>query len=153
MKRTALSVLMTALVCQPVVGADSLTEAITSGTVKADIRIRYEDVANDNTDSDGMTIRTRLGYMTGTYSDFSAYIEFEDVRDMFGIDDKEGLIPDPETTELDQGFLQYKNDQVTGKAGRQVITLDNQRFVGDVGWRQDRQTFDAARVQFMAMDI
>jgi hypothetical protein len=152
MKRTALSALMTVLVCQPVVGAESLTEAITSGTVKADIRIRYEDVGNDNTDSDGMTIRTRLGYMTGTYSDFSAYVEFEDVRDMFGIDDKEGLIPDPETTELDQGFLQYKNDQVTGKAGRQVITLDNQRFVGDVGWRQDRQTFDAARAQFMPMD-
>ena len=152
MKRMAFPVLITSLVCQPVVGAESLTEAITSGTVKADIRIRYEDVDNDNTDSDGMTIRTRLGYMTGTYSDFSAYVEFEDVRDMFGIDDEEGLIPDPEVTEVEQGFLQYKNDQVTGKVGRQVITLDNHRFVGHVGWRQDRQTFDAARVQFMPMD-
>ena len=138
MKRMALPVLMTSFVCQPVVGAESLTEAITSGTVKADIRIRYEDVDNDNTDSDGMTIRTRLGYMTGTYSDFSAYVEFEDVRDMFGIDDEEGLIPDPEVTEVEQGFLQYKNDQVTGKVGRQVITLDNHRFVGHVGWRHDR---------------
>ncbi len=152
MKRMALPVLMTSFVCQPVVGAESLTEAITSGTVKADIRIRYEDVDNDNTDSDGMTIRTRLGYMTGAYSDFSANVEFEDVRDMFGIDDEEGLIPDPEVTEVEQGFLQYKNDHVTGEAGRQVITLDNQRFVGHVGWRQDRQTFDAARVQFMPMD-
>jgi hypothetical protein len=90
--------------------------------------------------------------MTGTYSDFSAYVEFEDVRDMFGIDDEEGLIPDPEVTEVEQGFLQYKNDHITGKAGRQVITLDNHRFVGHVGWRQDRQTFDAARVQFMPTD-
>jgi hypothetical protein len=134
------------------VGAENLTEAITNGTVKGDIRIRYEDVDNDDTDSDGMTIRTRLGYMTGTYADFSAYVEFEDVRDMFGIDDEEELIPDPEVTEVEQGFLQYKNDQVTGKGGRQVITLDNHRFVGHVGWRQDRQTFDAARAQFMPVD-
>ena len=152
MKKTALSILMAALFCQPVVGAESLTEAITNGTVKGDIRIRYEDVNNDNTDSDGMTIRTRLGYMTDTYSEFSAYVEFEDVRDMFGIDDEEGLIPDPEVTEVEQGFLQYKNDQVAAKVGRQVITLDGHRFVGHVGWRQDRQTFDAARVQFMPMN-
>jgi hypothetical protein len=123
MKKTTLSLLVTALFCQPSVGAENLTEAITNGTVKGDIRIRYEDVDNDDTDSDGMTIRTRLGYMTGTYADFSAYVEFEDVRDMFGIDDEEELIPDPEVTEVEQGFLQYKNDQVTGKGGRQVITL------------------------------
>ena len=152
MNKTVLSLLTATLVSQPVSGAESLTEAITNGTVKGDIRIRYEDVDNDNTDSDGMTIRTRLGYMTDTYSDFSAYIEFEDVRDMFGIDDEEELIPDPEVTEFEQGFLQYKNDQVTAKAGRQVITLDGHRFIGHVGWRQDRQTFDAARVQFMPMD-
>lgn len=152
MKKTTLSLLMAAFFCQPAVGAENLTEAITNGTVKGDIRIRYEDVDNDDTDSDGMTIRTRLGYMTDTYADFSAYVEFEDVRDMFGIDDEEDLIPDPEVTEVKQGFLQYKNDQVTGKGGRQVITLDNHRFVGHVGWRQDRQTFDAARAQFMPMD-
>lgn len=152
MNKTALSLLMVTLVSQPVIGAESLAEAITNGSVKGDIRIRYEDVDNDNTNSDGMTIRTRLGYMTDTYSDFSAYVEFEDVRDMFGIDDEEGLIPDPEVTEVEQGFLQFKNDQVTAKAGRQVITLDGHRFVGDVGWRQDRQTFDATRVQFMPMD-
>ena len=152
MNKTVLSLLTATLVSQPVSGAESLTEAITNGTVKGDIRIRYEDVDNDNTDSDGMTIRTRLGYMTDTYSDFSAYIEFEDVRDMFGIDDEEELIPDPEVTEFEQGLLQYKNDQVTAKAGRQVITLDGHRFIGHVGWRQDRQTFDAARVQFMPMD-
>ena len=152
MKKITLPILMVALFYQPAMGAESLTEAITNGTVKGDIRIRYEDVDNDVTDSDGMTIRTRLGYLTDSYADFSAYLEFEDVRDMFGIDDEEELIPDPEVTEVDQGFLQYKNDQVTGKGGRQVITLDNHRFVGHVGWRQDRQTFDAARAQFMPMD-
>ena len=32
------------------------------------------------------------------------------------------------------------------KVGRQVINLDNQRFVGAVNWRQMPQTFDAGRV-------
>ncbi len=31
----------------------------------------------------------------------------------------------------------------SSKLGRHVITLDNHRFLGHVGWRQDRQTFDA----------
>ena len=34
--------------------------------------------------------------------------------------------------------------------GRQVITLDNHRYVGHVGWRQDRQTFDAATIVYKA---
>lgn len=128
--------------------ADAITDAITSGKANADIRIRYEDVESGDLDSDGMTIRTRLGYTTGTLNGFSAMVEFEDTRDMLGIDDEENLIPDNENTEVDQAFFQYKNDMLTGKVGRQVITLDNHRFVGHVGWRQDRQTFDAARTVF-----
>ena len=31
--------------------------------------------------------------------------------------------------------------------GRQRINLDDQRFVGSSGWRQNEQTFDAARVE------
>ena len=30
-------------------------------------------------------------------------------------------------------------------AGRQRILVEDQRFVGNVGWRQDEQTFDAVR--------
>lgn len=33
------------------------------------------------------------------------------------------------------------------KIGRQVITVDNHRFVGHVGWRQNNQTFDAGLVK------
>lgn len=32
--------------------------------------------------------------------------------------------------------------------GRQRLALDDQRFVGNVGWRDNEQTFDAARVQW-----
>ncbi len=36
------------------------------------------------------------------------------------------------------------------KLGRQVINIDNQRFVGAVDWRQTPQTFDAARADVKA---
>ncbi|MBT8148760.1 MAG: alginate export family protein [Pseudomonadales bacterium] len=141
-----------ALLCSAGAAADALTAAIVSGKASGDIRIRYEDVSSGSNDSDGITIRTRLGYTTASYEGFSATVEFEDVRDMFGIDDEKGFIPDNEVTELDQGFLQYKGDKFTAKLGRQVIAIDGHRHVGHVGWRQDRQTFDAARVTMMPLD-
>jgi hypothetical protein len=62
------------------------------------------------------------------------------------------VIADPETTELDQAFLRYQGSSLGLKAGRQVITFDDHRFVGHVGWRQDRQTFDALSVKFQRGD-
>lgn len=125
---------------------DPFTEALTTGKASGDINIRYEDVESGDTDSDQLSIRTRIGYTTGSISGFSAMVEFEDTRDLLGIDDENGLVPDNENTEVDQAFIQYKNDLITAKVGRQVITLDDHRQVGHVGWRQDRQTFDGTRV-------
>ena len=62
------------------------------------------------------------------------------------------VIADPDHTELDQAFIQYKGDKLTGKIGRQVITMDNHRFVGHVAWRQDRQTFDALTLGYQLSD-
>lgn len=131
---------------------DPITEALTSGTAFGDLRLRYEDVEAGSTDSDQLTLRSRIGYKTKAYEGFSALVEFEDVREIAGIDDENSLVLDQEMTELDQGFIQYKNDMVTAKLGRQVIALDGQRHIGHVGWRQDRQTFDAARVTVKPMD-
>jgi hypothetical protein len=58
------------------------------------------------------------------------------------------VVADPEVTEVDQAFVKYKTDQIAAKYGRQVLVLDNHRFVGHVGWRQDRQTFDAFSTQY-----
>jgi hypothetical protein len=56
------------------------------------------------------------------------------------------IVNDPDVTELNRAQLTWTPStalQVT--AGRQRILLDDQRFVGNVGWRQDEQTFDAIR--------
>lgn len=141
--------------------AESVTEALTTGNVYGDFNLRYESVEQDNTakDASALTLRTRLGYRSGTVNGFSATVEMEDSRIVMGQGDftvgpagyNSGIysvIADPESTELDQGFIQYKNDKLTAKLGRQVITMDGHRFVGHVGWRQDRQTFDAMSVSY-----
>jgi hypothetical protein len=54
---------------------------------------------------------------------------------------------DPEVYEINR--LQLTNTSLPGTMltlGRQRIALDDQRFVGPVGWRQNEQTFDAFRV-------
>ena len=56
------------------------------------------------------------------------------------------LINDPKVTELNRLQLAWTpNAMVQVTLGRQRILLDDQRFVGNVGWRQDEQTFDAVR--------
>lgn len=145
--------------------AETFTEAFTTGTVYADLNLRYETVDQDNAleDADALTLRTRLGYKTGVFNGFSGVVEFEDSREVLGVDDfsvppagvragQFSVIADPETTELDQGFIQYSGGGFTAKVGRQVITLDNHRFVGHVGWRQDRQTYDAVSVTYAPND-
>jgi len=122
-------------------------------------RLRYEGVSADNArqDAKALTLRTVLGYQTKTYSGWSGTLEFEDVRIVGGVDEYSvpivgfnpgiySVILDPETTELDQAFIKYTHDKVWGKLGRQAIIHDNWRFVGDVRWRQDHQTFDALRL-------
>lgn len=142
-----------------VVMAESITEALTSGKTSANINLRYENVSQDNAlkDADTLTIRTRLTYATGSFKGFSSLVEFEDSRNVLGMDEYNNtlgkntdysVIADPESTELDQFLLQYKNTQLTVKAGRQVITKGNHRFVGHVGWRQDRQTFDGVTLAY-----
>lgn len=146
---------------QALLAADSLEEALTGGKVNLDMRLRFENVDQDNAlkDADALTLRTFLGYSTGTYNGFSAKIEVEDSRIVAGVDDftvgptgfnvgEYSVIADPETTEVDQAYIQYQKGGLTAKLGRQVITYDNHRFIGHVGWRQDRQTYDAFSLAF-----
>ena len=129
---------------------------IDDGNVSGNFNLRYESSDQDNAleDAQALTLRSRLNFSSGVVSGFSALVEIEDVRIVGGLDDysvgptgfnvgRYSVIADPESTELDQGFLQYSDESFTAKIGRQVITYDNHRFIGHVGWRQDRQTFDA----------
>ncbi len=120
-----------------------------------DIRTRYEFADVDKFDvSHAWTFRERLGLKTIAWNGFSAFIEGEFsqavVDDYHGgaaladpFDPKNSLIADPETNELNQAYVQYEGFDTTAKVGRQRMKYDNDAFIGNVGWRQNEQTFDA----------
>src|SRR5690606_15755501 len=55
------------------------------------------------------------------------------------------IVADPENIELNRLQLAYRQGGFGLTVGRQRIILDSARFVGNVGWRQNEQTFDAVR--------
>ena len=141
--------------------ADDITTALTTGKVSADFNLRYEDVSQDNAlkDASALTLRSRFAYTTGNVSGWSAMMEVEDTRIVMGLGDYSvpqtgynsgiySVIADPEHTELDQAYVQYSSETFTAKLGRQVIAWDGHRFIGHVGWRQDRQTFDGVSAKY-----
>ncbi len=142
---------------------DGFDEALTGGAASVDIRMRYENVDQDNAldRADALTVRTRLGYMTGDYKTLSAFVEMENTSALIedynsgpGGNGKStySMVADPEITEVNQAFLQYGGiSDTTAKVGRQRIIHDNARFIGNVGWRQNEQTYDAFRIDTKAL--
>jgi hypothetical protein len=133
--------------------ADGLMEALTGGKPVADLRLRYEtvDQAGLANDADALTLRTRLGYGTGTWQGLSAAVAVENISALGAEDYNDTIngkstfptIADPETTELDTAWIRYTGLANTSFTyGRQKVVLDNARFVGNVGFRQNQQTFD-----------
>jgi len=143
----------------------NLLDAITKGTFKLNLRYRYEDVDQDGFDKRGQasTFRTMAGYKTGTWKGLEVYLEFEDVRD-FGFSNDHNnagagslwndvtdrpVIPDAPSTEINQVYLGWSPIKTLPfRFGLQEIVLDNSRFIGNVGWRQNHQSFEAGRVEF-----
>jgi hypothetical protein len=135
-------------------GAAGLMDAMAEGKTSADFRYRYEMVDQGGVaeDASASTLRTRLGYRTARSGPTSAFIEFENVVTL-GPDDYDSTtngktayprVLDPEGTEVNQAYLDRTGDAgVTLRIGRQRLKLDNDRWVGNVGWRQREQTFDA----------
>lgn len=122
-------------------------------------RLRYETVEQDGIarDADAMTARMRAGFELRK-GDFSLLAESEAT---LAIDENfnstvNGLtqfpvVADPENVELNRLQLQYRGlPETVVTLGRQRINLDDQRFVGSVGWRQNEQTFDAVHVESSA---
>jgi len=123
-----------------------------------DVRYRFENVEQDGiaNDAEASTLRTRLGFKTGVASGFQGLVEVENVSRV-GSDNYNDtlngkaaypIVADPAgNTEVNQLWVSYTGIQDTMiRVGRQGINLDNQRFVGTVGFRQNDQTFDSVLI-------
>jgi hypothetical protein len=136
---------------------DSLASALTSGKAGINVRARYEGVDKDNAvdDANALTARLRLNYKTGTWKGWSGFVEYDNVVHLIRDFDAGGgttpakedvyqTVADPKGSDLNQLYLDYSlSDDWKMRVGRQRVLLDNQRFVGGVGWRQNEQTYDA----------
>jgi len=121
-----------------------------------DTRLRYEHVDQDgfSRDAAAVTARLRAGAELAV-DDWSLFAEGEAtlaLHDRYdsGVNGKTHFptVADPQNVELNRLQVQYRGQAGTlAIAGRQRINLDDQRFVGAAGWRQNEQTFDAARVE------
>ncbi|MEO6113409.1 MAG: hypothetical protein ABIP07_03035 [Sphingomicrobium sp.] len=121
-----------------------------------DTRLRYEHVDQQGFDRDAaaVTARIRAGaeFTSGDWSLLSEGEATAALNERYdsGLNGKirYPLVADPENGELNRFQLQYRGIAATTvTAGRQRINLDDQRFVGSVGWRDNEQTFDALRIE------
>ncbi|MHB8912667.1 MAG: alginate export family protein, partial [Lysobacter sp.] len=126
-------------------------------TLEWNARLRHESVADDAfaRDADATTLRLRLGMRTRLGAGWSALIEGEGVAALdegydSGANGRTGfpVIADPTGVELNQAWIGWRNAQASATFGRQRVLLGNQRWVGNVGWRQNEQTFDAATLEW-----
>jgi hypothetical protein len=134
------------------------------GSVGLSFRYRYEHVDDDAFDeeADASTLRSRLSFQSGAYRSAAFFVEVEDIREIVADDFDAGagntpgrsgfpVVADPEGTEINQAYLDYSGiEGLRLRLGRQRINLDNERFVGGVGWRQNEQTYDALSAAYQS---
>lgn len=142
--------------------ADSISEAFTSGKAHLNFRYRLETVDQDglSKDATASTLRTRLNFKTDPYKGFNLFVEMDDVTYLGDTNfanfrnDKLGVYPvvaDPKGTDINQVYFDFKGEKALFRVGRQRINMDNQRFIGGVGWRQNEQTYDSANLIFTGL--
>lgn len=137
-------------------GPHTLAEGLVVDPILA-ARLRYEGVDQEGlpAKSDAVTLRLRAGaeFKIGGFALLAEGEGAVALSDRYN-DTLPGngaepypVVADPENLELNRLQLSYHKAGTGLTVGRQRIALDNQRFVGNVGWRQSEQTFDAVRAQ------
>ena len=147
-----------------------LLDAAVGGKVDLTLRSRFEHVDDKGVDdAEAFTLRSVLGYETGRFYGFGVYGSAVDVTAFGGqaynstVNGKtdRAVVADPETTEVSQVYVSYQvppggygadpNHYLEGtnlRYGRQQITFQNHRWIGNVVWRQKFQMYDGGRVNY-----
>lgn len=136
--------------------AMEIAEGVTLDPI-IDLRLRLETSDQDNPvdDATAVTLRGRAGLELAS-GGFSILVEGE--GNLALVDDYNDTIPgnglepfsvvaDPDNVELNRAQIAYKNGATKLTVGRQRLIHPGARWVGNVGWRQNEQTFDAVRGQ------
>ncbi|MFT6178024.1 MAG: hypothetical protein ACJAQT_000382 [Akkermansiaceae bacterium] len=129
---------------------------------------RYEFRESDPLDpSNALTVRARVGMTLNPFDGFTAFVEGEGTQGI--VEDfrsnptgnnstspyvvGNSVIADPNNLELNRVFLKYAKNGYFVQVGRQRIKRNADAFIGNVGWRQNEQTFDAAQIGYASDDF
>jgi hypothetical protein len=148
---TPLIGLATALACLFAPGAEAGWQS------SIDLRYRAEIVDQDGFDRDAnaSTLRLRLGLESPEWSGLSLGGMVHGNRALFGESfnstanrrTQYPVVADPDDEGISQAWIRYRSgEDWIATIGRQRIIEDNHRFIGNVGFRQLEQTFDAVTV-------
>ena len=144
--------------CALLIGVPTL--AFAQATPEWNLRLRHEHVDDQAfpADADATTLRLRLGVKLTMSDEWSALIEGEGILAGGAHEDGTGgrrnlpAIVDPEGAEWNQAWVAWKRGGLQATLGRQRVVFGNQRWVGNSGWRQNEQTFDALSMQWHVRD-
>ena len=163
MKTKLFAVLLLSFCTLPIMAAEKASnfgEMFTKGVydVKLRLAFEYSDVENGNVNpAKGLTLSSYVGFRTAEYEGFSLYAQ---VHNLWKMDDRyddeprpgqggkyDGdydVIADPDGTRIQQLYADFTMLPDTKvRIGRQEIILDDSRFIGNIGWRNTAQAFDA----------
>lgn len=137
----------------PARASTDLSTALSTGTPHLKVRVRGELVEQDNPaeDAAAATARARLGYTTQDWQGWRGQLEFEATEPFGGeaynslrnANTARSVVADPDGDEVNQAWLEYRGLPETQiRVGRTRLILDNARYIGNVGWRQNEQTYD-----------
>ncbi|MFP5373350.1 MAG: alginate export family protein [Gammaproteobacteria bacterium] len=139
-------------IAAPPAGADDAKTAL-----RLEARLRHEQVEDAGFAHRAVadTLRLRVGLDLHWDDRWQALVEAEGVAAADSRHDSGanggGSFPaviDPTGIELNQAWLSWSHARFGWILGRQRLQLDNQRWIGNSGWRQNEQTFDAATLSW-----
>jgi hypothetical protein len=151
--------LASAAALAPAHGAETFGQALREGDAIVDLRARYESVEQGGfaDDAGALTNRLRAGFQTAPLKGTAFLAEgvlvddlVEDYNSTTNGQTRYPVVADPaDFAAINRLAVINKSlERTTLTFGRQRIVLDDQRFVGNVGWRQHEQTFDGLRAQW-----
>ncbi len=120
---------------------------------ESNLRLENVEQTGFAKNAEALTWRNRVGWQTGAFHNWSALVEIEATaapieRYNSTVNGKTAYptVTDPQVVELHRAQVQWAPSGTTALTfGRQRIILDDARFVGNSGWRQDDQVFDGVR--------
>ncbi len=143
--------------------ADDGINILDNFKVKGQIRPRFENVddGTTNADANAYTVRTKLAVTADLLgvNGLSATVGVISVNNL-GSHEYNGAdgnvytdgtnsyatVADPQKAMISNAEINYTIKDTTLHAGRGQVNLDNQRFIGTVGWRQLERSYDSVFV-------